>query len=909
MTAMSRHIVRLLCLISIAGYSYAGTIRSGPLPRASLSPANIDPKLDCAIKELAWDYAKKLLPWQGDFMSVYDALQLGDCSTRKASRSPIRPVANHELRSFSHGVSLHADALTIYVDAVKGSDSNPGTLTQPVKTVMQGVRLSRLQRVAGQQGVIYLRAGTYYLTESIRLGPEDSNLVVSGYPNEKVTISGGKEYKFSWNQVVNEMGPLMSGVNAINDTVSIGGQSNGQVWFYGKVPNATDCQMACTKNASCFAFTWHDSTTESFASDCYFRIDGLWMPVQQSGHYSGKKLVIYAANLRSQDPSTFNTLFINSRRAIRARYPDGNPETMGLYTNPTGYVSQAKSWLPPDKKPAATEIHIQSPTRNGTYFPEFQIGIGGPVAVFDPPESYWGIKSPIGGGAATYEITTGLVYSINEEFANRSWDNPSTGIIHAFHCGHWANWQFQIAYRDIKHQTIKFKSGGYQEARGCASGADWYVENIIEELDAPNEWFYNETNKILFYFPNGSLPASGIGAVIDQIFTIEGTMDVPVKNISLVNVTFAHTASTFLEKYEVPSGGDWAIHRGGTVFIEGVDGFLLQNCLFFSPGGNGVFLSNYVRNAVIEGNEFVYVGDTAIAVLGTAELIDGTLGNQPRGTQILSNLAHEVGIWGKVAAAYFQGLACETILRGNVFFNGPRAGINFNDGLGGGHRVEKNLIFNMVRETADNGCFNSFDRLPYLSGVKNGTPSLTPAQSNMTRNFIISNYHSTWPIDHDDGSCYYYDTYNYLVYGGYKNYLGHSKVVKYNYYIYPDGDTSRETVGAFLYLPYCANSDGASRGSRASGWGEVWVNNTCIIGNPNIYQFGSCTPTGNNTGLVPFTANNTFYAPNKDIYIKCGNVKWSLAQFQEEGYDIGSTVNDPVSYDTIVEWGRKLLGI
>ena len=864
-----------------------------PFPRAFSKAVNVDPQLDCAIKELAWDYAKKLLPGQGDFASVYNALQLDACNVSRAAK-------RYEPRPFSHCVSLRADARTIYVDAVKGSDSNPGTLAQPVKTVMQGVRLSRM-RDYNIEGLIYLRAGTYYLTESIRLAPEDSNLVVSGYPNEKVTISGGKEYKFDWKQVVKEMGPIMPGVNAIYGAVSVAGSSNGQVWFYGKLDNATDCQMACEKNTSCFAFTWHDSSTGDFALMCYFRIDGLWVHTLEKGHYSGKKLVIYAADLRNQDPSTFNTLFINSRRAIRARYPDGNPETMGLHTNPTGYVPRAKSWLPPEKKPAASEIHIQSPARNGTHFPEFQVGIGGPVAVFDPPESYWGTKSPTGGGGHTYEITTGLVYSIDEGFANRTWINPSTGIVHAYHCSHWGGWMFQIADRNSDKRTLTFRDGGFQEARGCASGAEWYVENIIEELDAPNEWYYNETTKMLFYYPNGSLPDSGIGTVLPQLFSIEGTMDMPVSNVSFVNLTLAHTASTFLKQYEVPSGGDWAIHNGGAIFVEGVDGFLLQNCLLFSPGGNGVFLTNYVRNAVIEGNEFVYVGDSAIAAVGTAELIDGTLGNQPRGTQILSNLVHEIGIWGKQTSAYFQSVVAETILRGNVMFNGPRAGINFNDGFGGGHFMENNLLFNWVRETSDHGPFNSWDRQPYLTKLRNGTPSLSPAQSNITLNFIISNYNGLHPLDHDDGSCYYYDTYNYFVYGGYKNYLGHSKVVKYNYYVYPDANPHGH--------PYCGLSNGASTTNLPSGWGEVWVNNTCIIGNPNIYEFGSCTPTGNNTGLIPFTANNTFYAPNEDIYIKCGNVEWSLAQFQKEGYDIGSHVYDPVSYDTIIEWGRKLLGI
>ena len=34
----------------------------GPLPRAFGSPVNLDPDVDCAIKNLAWEYAKKLIP-------------------------------------------------------------------------------------------------------------------------------------------------------------------------------------------------------------------------------------------------------------------------------------------------------------------------------------------------------------------------------------------------------------------------------------------------------------------------------------------------------------------------------------------------------------------------------------------------------------------------------------------------------------------------------------------------------------------------------------------------------------------------------------------------------------------------------------------------------------------------------
>ena len=35
-----------------------------PLPRATAKPVNVDPKLDCAVKELAWEFVNQLLSEQ-----------------------------------------------------------------------------------------------------------------------------------------------------------------------------------------------------------------------------------------------------------------------------------------------------------------------------------------------------------------------------------------------------------------------------------------------------------------------------------------------------------------------------------------------------------------------------------------------------------------------------------------------------------------------------------------------------------------------------------------------------------------------------------------------------------------------------------------------------------------------------
>jgi hypothetical protein len=71
---------------------------------------------------------------------------------------------------------------------------------------------------------------------------------------------------------------------------------------------------------------------------------------------------------------------------------------------------------------------------------------------------------------------------------------------------------------------------------------------------------------------------------------------------------------------------------------------------------------------------------------------DATDPNRPHGVSIASNVIHDVGLLAKQSAAVFIGLASATTVTGNVMFNGPRAAVNVNDGLAGGHLITQNLV-------------------------------------------------------------------------------------------------------------------------------------------------------------------------------------------------------------------------
>jgi hypothetical protein len=156
-------------------------------------------------------------------------------------------------------------------------------------------------------------------------------------------------------------------------------------------------------------------------------------------------------------------------------------------------------------------------------------------------------------------------------------------------------------------------------------------------------------------------------------------------------------------------------------------------------------------------NEFVFLGSSAIAAWGLTKSddprvpvglgLDGTDGNQPRGILVVNNFAHEIGHYQKQSSFWFQAQSCQNTIRANIAFNMPRAGINFNDGFGGGSEVTENLIFNSCRESGDHGPFNSWDRQPYVTDVS-GIPSTTPLPNNIHHNFFVANYNGIPPFAH-----------------------------------------------------------------------------------------------------------------------------------------------------------------
>ena len=201
-------------------------------------------------------------------------------------------------------------------------------------------------------------------------------------------------------------------------------------------------------------------------------LDGLsWSTYKRVGNNSIMMAKIPANVL--VDWSHFNELYVDGVRAIRAKYPNGDPVYYGHGS--TGWLNNgAKSWNPLRDLGKSVEIHVATPATNNSEFPQFQIGIGGPANNFNPPHSYWALASPPGGGGSTYVIPAAMQYG--SEFTPRvgNWTNPSAGHIFAFHGSYWYETLTHNKHHSIirsltatNHITFFFSIDLSTGVRGC----------------------------------------------------------------------------------------------------------------------------------------------------------------------------------------------------------------------------------------------------------------------------------------------------------------------------------------------------------------------------------------------------------------------------------------------------------
>jgi hypothetical protein len=596
-------------------------------------PDGVPPAFMCAWRQLAFERAHANRP-DAD-AKVHDALQLS-----KFCEGSVRPDESSLPTVFPPPAA--AVAAGVYVDVDHGSDATgTGAEDQPFATIQKAVTVAA--KLPADMRHVILRTGTFHLSDTIHIPATAHGLTIEGMAGEEAWVSGGTKL----------------------DPID-------------------------------------------------------WKPYNLSGSMN-----IWRADLSAFGLKDIPGLRVNGRRVSPARYPNADPE---LTFWPTGYMTSSGSqgckgfnvscgprepcdagcgatWRAPKIAPIpnpAQTINISDPEKSrmwDTVFTHYNGGIGGTCAIYDPPFSYWCSSAPFSkdcGGCLTYNVPGGLDFPAD---MLQPYDRDrlvSNGQLVAWRKAHWANWHFAIEDYAIvsddnaTKSSITFGKGGFQGARGGV-GSDWYISNVFEELDIQTEFYYDIKAQTLFYFGNGThgeAPTeSFVATTVHTLFNVSGaSMAAPIVNFTLRGVGLRDTAPTMLEPHGVPSGGDWALERIGSVFLQNTEHAKITGCSFTRIGGNGIMISAYNQYATVEQSEFAWMGGSAIGAWGWTDEtsdggihgVDGTTGTFPRYTQVLYNVFREIGVWEKQSSAFFQAKSAESFLKGNVVFNLARAGFNFN---------------------------------------------------------------------------------------------------------------------------------------------------------------------------------------------------------------------------------------
>ncbi len=552
--------------------------RSALLLSALASAALADrASLDCPLRQLQLDFAQQIQPNRAlsVFQALADALN-GAQEAQNCSVAPRAGLARAGARRVAE-VALPAAGLVLFADARRGCDERgDGSAALPFSSphrALAAVRAARAGRAAaelseGDRATIVLREGTFFLGARgpLELGPRDSFVTLQAYPGEDVVVSGGVPIDgVTW-------APVAPPARSLYEYRS-GALAAGFDCAPPQTMTVAAAQAACSAMAVCAGISYNDpSPSPSGPVLVSFKYETFWSKqsgastyVRNAGYEAG------AANLYQADVSLLNlassidALRVNGQRAVRARYPNvKSVEQVGAMQ------IDALAWTPQSaigmNKLADYTYILPNYTRSDSaqgYFQQGKIGVGGDCARrFTPQASYWCSNSSQGGGPGPYSAPVGMTMSNDgTSLPHTPYSSPSAGrtaLVHSWRAGRWFSWVFQsdsLSFDAATNKTtfnFSLAVGGNQGSRGGDAGQEVFIENVLDELDAPGEFFYDADAKQLYLWHNasGGTPPPSQGAVVAAMLPVlvnaTGTQAEPVVGVGFLGLTFSDSAPNYL---------------------------------------------------------------------------------------------------------------------------------------------------------------------------------------------------------------------------------------------------------------------------------------------------------------------------------------------------------------------------
>ncbi len=214
-------------------------------------------------------------------------------------------------------------------------------------------------------------------------------------------------------------------------------------------------------------------------------------------------------------------------------------------------------------------------------------------------------------------------------------------------------------------QQLVFKNNGY-----------WWIENLIEELDQPGEFYVDRTNGILYLYPNGDISTAEIeysaadnsGGGMNHIFTVTGASNFRIENVWIEN------------SLGMSVNCDWQSND-----------IIIKNCRMRNAN-MGVY--SQAPGTIIEGCDIYNMSEGGITAYA------GNRSTLTPGRMVVTNNHIHKTNQGRRLGWVMTTEGVDNVYSHNLLHDAPHAAINYG---GNGNKIEYNEIYDVIQDTTDAG--------------------------------------------------------------------------------------------------------------------------------------------------------------------------------------------------------------
>ena len=263
----------------------------------------------------------------------------------------------------------------------------------------------------------------------------------------------------------------------------------------------------------------------------------------------------------------------------------------------------------------------------------------------------------------------------------KRWDFAKGVWMNGYWTHDWANFSVRIASYGTENGT----NNVVRHARGVPYGVKcrtwgrndrrFYVFNVLEELDAPGEWFLDRERKILYlYAETGRMDATS-----EVRLCLKGVPMLVGKGVSHLRI----------------EGLDFEYGYNYGLVFKNCESVSVVNCRIGNLASGGVVMEGY-RN-VLSNCEIYGIGATAVEISGgdRAKLVNSD-------SRIEDCDIHDFGVFKKTYAPGIRATGIGMTIRGNEIHSAPHAAVLYE---GNEMRFESNDVHHVLLETGDAGAF------------------------------------------------------------------------------------------------------------------------------------------------------------------------------------------------------------